>query len=182
MIKQIFNKYKFPALISLVLSVVIIALKLESKPLNIALIILGSLLGVFVLDLDYIFYTYLVDPKHYFSGKVSELVRGKNFGSALLYIKHHRDELRNLPLHSALFQVCLIILCFYTLISTRGLFGKALILSTLSQSFFEQAEDYAKNKNLDSWFWMLKIKLSKNLLIVYFSALFIGFLYLLSLI
>ena len=67
MIKQIFSKYKFPALMSFVLAIVIIALKLESSPLNIALIILGSFLGVFILDLDYIFYTFLVDPKHYFS-------------------------------------------------------------------------------------------------------------------
>ncbi|PJE50617.1 hypothetical protein COV27_02965 [candidate division WWE3 bacterium CG10_big_fil_rev_8_21_14_0_10_39_14] len=182
MIKQIFSKYKFPALMSFVLAIVIIALKLESSPLNIALIILGSFLGVFILDLDYIFYTFLVDPKHYFSKNVSDFLRSKKFGSAFVYIQHHKKELRHMPLHSALFQTCLIILCFYTLISTQSIFGKTLILSTLIQSFFEQAEDYAEDKNLNNWFWVLKVKPTKNFLIGYFSTLFVGFLYLLSLI
>ncbi|MFH1565600.1 MAG: hypothetical protein ABIB98_00155 [bacterium] len=182
MIKQLFNKYKFPALISLVLSLLIIALRLESKPLNILLIILGSFFGSFILDLDYISYTYLVDPDHYFSKNVAGFLRTKNFGNALLYIQHHKKELRNLPLHSALFQAVLVVLCFYTLISTTSLFGKALILSVLTQSFYEQAKNYAEDKNLDSWFWMLKIKLSRNFLIGYFSLAGILFFYLLKLI
>ena len=182
MIKQLFNKYKFPILISLVLSILIIAAKLETKPLNIVFIILGSFLGVFVLDLDYIFYTYFIEPEHFFSKKVAELVHNKDFGGALLYIKHHRKELRNLPLHSALFQVCLIILCFYTLISVQLLFGKILILSTLVQSFFEQAEDYAEDKNLDNWFWVLKVKPAKTFLLAYFATSLLIFLYMLSLI
>ena len=181
-LKQLFNKYKFPALVSLVLSVLIIALRVESKPFNIVLIILGSFLGTFILDLDYIFYTYMVDPQHFFSKNVAGFIRNRSVGSALLYIEHHKKELRNLPLHNILFQASLVVLCFYTVISTQSLFGKALILSTLLQSFFEEARDFAEDKNLDNWFWVLRNKPTSKVLIGYFMLMGILFLYSLSLV
>ena len=181
MIKFLLAKYKFPFLISLVVSVLIIALRLEVKPLNIVFILLGSFMGTFILDLDYIFFTYVVEPKHYFSKNVSDLVRNKNYLGVLQYIDYHKKELRNLPLHSALFQVCLVILGFYILSSSQEVFGKALCLTLIAQMFFEQAKDYAENKKLDRWFWMLKIKPTKQMLIGYFSILSILFTYFLSL-
>lgn len=181
MIKFLFSKYKFPLLISLVISILIIALRLETKPLNIILILFGSLIGAFILDLDYMFFTYIVEPKHYFSKNVSESIKKRNYLGALQYISYHKKELRNLPLHSALFQVSLMVLGFYILSSSQEILGKALCLTLIAQMFFEQAKDYAESKKLDEWFWMLKIKPTKQMLIGYFTILSVLFIYFLSL-
>ena len=181
MIKFLLAKYKFPLLISLVISVLIIALRLEVKPLNIIFVLLGSLMGTFILDLDYIFFTYIVEPEHYFSKNVLESVRNKNYLGALQYIDYHKKELRNLPLHSALFQVSLMVLAFYILSSSQEVLGKSFCLAIIVQMFFEEAKDYAENKKLDAWFWMLKIKPTKSMLIIYFAVLSILFIYFLSL-
>ncbi len=181
MIRLLFSKYKYALLLSFVLCVVIVAIRLESRWYNFIFIILGALFGTFLLDSDYIFFTYFIDPKHYFSVNIQHLVKQRNFSGALQYINYHKGELRGLPLHSTLFQVLLAIVSLYIMLATKSVFGKTLTLVMMGQIFFEQAQDYMEKKDIGNWFWVLKVKPAKEALIFYFALLGVFFLYLLSL-
>ena len=104
MLKTIVNVYKIPLLLSITLAVTLIALRVERNSLTIAFIILGSLLGTVILDLDYIIYAYFLEPNHDFSKTLKTFIHHKDYSNTLAFIHFHKNDLQDKILNSALFQ------------------------------------------------------------------------------
>lgn len=177
LIKQIFDKYTLNLLLSFVLAVVVLALRLETNPINMAWILLGCILGSFLLDLDYYLFAFLVEPSHHFSIRVKEFFNQKNLLGMVVFVSTHTDSLSRLTLHSALFQVIMAVVVLYVLTSSSSVFGQAFVLSGFLASIYKISDQYFRTKNVDNWFWILKEKPTKRFLQIYFASLVIVFVY-----
>ena len=178
--KTLLEKYLFPFLIALVVGLFGIVLRLEKDVFVIAGVLVCVILSTFILDFDYIFFAYFIDPKHFFSQNVQNLIRSKNYIGALTYIEHHKGELRNMPIHSVLFQLILIPFGFYVLNSSYQLAPKTFLLSVQAQLIFEQFKDFSVHKNIDLWLWGCTIKLSSKQIPIWLIANLIVLIYFLS--
>ncbi|MFA6981995.1 MAG: hypothetical protein WC243_03165 [Patescibacteria group bacterium] len=170
MIKKIFEYYKIPLLISIFLSITVLALTLEKNALNISLIIAGALLGSFFLDLDYLLYAFFLEPKADFSITLAGHLKNKEYRSALAYIHYHKNDIGDKTLNSALFQVVLAGASLLVVSSSSSYLVKLLVLSAFVNSLYRLAEHYYEG-NTGLWFWALKVKPDKRATIYYSAAL-----------
>lgn len=161
LLKKIFEIYKVQLLISLTLFIMLLALMGIRDPANIVMVLLGSLVGTFVLDLDYIIYAFLTDPTQDFSLTLKGFLKHKDYINALSYVFYHKDEVKEKTLHSVLFQVILLALTFFMVFSPLNLFTKVMIISAFANSLYRIGESYAADTAME-WFWLLKEPPSKK--------------------
>jgi hypothetical protein len=155
------------------------AIKAESESLQLGFIIMGTLAGMFFLDLDYLIHVFFLEPDAEFSKTVTGFIKHKDFYNAFNYIHYHSDEVKDKTLNSALFQVVLTALMLYVSSSNTSFFLKALVYSSFLNSMYRFSEYYFQNK-VEEWFWMLKSTPSKNTLVVYTIVLLGIFVYCIS--
>jgi len=155
MIKKIFNLYRTPLFLSLTIAIALIATNLIKSPLDICYILVGSLAGTFLLDIDYLIYAYITEPTSDLSKHLRAFISHKDIGNALNHIYYNKNEVKEQSLNSALFQIALATLAIFTTSSLSGVFIKSLILATYANSIYRLSEHYFKG-TLDDWFWVLK--------------------------
>ncbi len=166
MLKNALNFYKVPLIASLTVFIVLLGLSVTRDPITIALLFLGSLAGTFFLDLDYILYAYFLDPQEEFSIQLQSFLKHKDFNGAFSYIHFHRRNLKELTLHSALFQIVLAGLMVFVMYSNASLFFKALMISTFVNSLYRMAQTYFEG-DIYNWFWAVKLQPTRNVLLVF---------------
>lgn len=162
----IVSRYKTPFLICIALSVVLIALRAYDGPTIFTQIIVGTILGLFLLDLDFIIYAYFTDTSDTFSQTLRGYIKHRDFNNALRHIHYHSDDIKEKILNSALFQIVLAGAIVLVCASSANMFTKALVTSLFINSIYRQIEAYYKNKS-DDWFWAIKNKPDKNIFILY---------------
>ena len=155
LIKKIVEIYKIQFLVAVTLFAALMAIMVPRDPLNIAMIVLGCILGTFVSDLDYIIYAFFTDPTEDFSVTLKGYLRHKDYINALSYVFYHKDDVKEKTLHSVLFQVILAGLTFFMIFSPLNLFTRILILATFANSLYRIGEAFFAEKAND-WFWPLK--------------------------
>src|SRR3990172_1952964 len=175
MIKRLFAIYKTPLLLSITLMIAIVAIKVPRELLVYTYVILGSLLGTFVLDIDYVIYAFFLEPDADFSRTLSTFLKHGDLFNALAYIQYHKDEVREKTLNSAVFQIVLAGISLYVVYSDTGFFTRALILSALLNSLYRFSEHYFTHTT-DEWFCALKNKPSQKSSAIYGAVLFALFL------
>lgn len=168
--KTVVSYIKFPLLISAVLAIVLFAVTSIRLPIQATQILLGVLLGTFILDLEYILYAYALEPDKEFSKTLIGFVKHRDLTNVINHIKYHKDEVEDKSLNSALFQVIFAVLCIFVVTATTSLFAKAFVLSILASSLYKLSEYYYDDK-VSEWFWAFKTKPSKSGTKIYFSAL-----------
>lgn len=159
--KSVLTIYKLPLLISLTLIIIMLAISGIGNPVQMASIIVATLLGMFVLDFEYVLNAYFLDTQSDFSKTLVGFVKHSDWNNALKYIYFHKDETRENSLNSALFQMVLAGMSVFVVYAAISLFAKALILSVFAQSIYVLFEFYFKDRT-DDWFWALKVKPSKQ--------------------
>jgi hypothetical protein len=147
--------YRVPFLISLTLSIVLIAVSLARDPWSIVLIILGALLGTFFLDLEYLIYAFFLEPKEDFSKTLAGFIKDRDYPNAAQYIEINKDKVKDKTLNSALFQVVMAFFALFVVSSNRQFFIRALVVSILANSIYRFFEAKYKGQ-LNEWFWALK--------------------------
>lgn len=172
MIKKIFTYYKLPLLISITLIITILALAVVRQALGITEVIIGCLLGTFVLDTEYIMYAYILEPQSEFAKTVFGYIKYKDFTNLLEFINQHKDEVKDKALNSALFQAIIVPMAIFVVYASTSLFIKAFILSTLASSIYKLIEAYFEGK-ADDWFWAIRSRPKKEGVILYIMALII---------
>ncbi len=170
MIKTFLNAYKIPFLLSLTVGIILIALRVEKDVLNIILILLGSLLGMLILEIDYVLYAYFLEPEKEFSKTLQGYITHKDFKGSINYIYFHKTEVKDKTLNSALFQVVLGILMIFVMSSDTSLLIKSLIISTYVNSIYIMLYEYFEGRIKD-WFWSLKGTPNKNTVVIFTTAL-----------
>lgn len=179
MLSKITAIYKTPLLISFVLMIVLMAVRVEFKTLNIIFIAIGVFFGTFILDLDYLIYSYFLEPTADFSKTVVGFLKHGDVANAVSYIYYHKDDIKDKTLNSALFQVVLAVLMYFIASTQTNMVIKALVFSTFVNSLYRLYE-YYDSKRTDEWFWVLKQKPDKRLLLLYSGTLFGVFVYCLT--
>lgn len=170
MLKKIWELYKTPLLLSITLAIVLISLNVLKTPFIIAATILGTVLGTFILDLDYIIYAYFTDPEKDFSRDLRGFVKHKDYSNALNHIFHNKDNIGEKTLNSAIFQIVFAGVTIFTLASTAGFFAKSLVLSVFANSIYKALDQFYAGRVKD-WFWALKTVPNKNGFYLYIATL-----------
>jgi hypothetical protein len=168
--KSLLTFYKIPLLLSVVLTIVLLALNITRDPFEIASVIFGVLVGTFVLDSEYLIHAYLLEPKREFSKTLVTFLKHGDFKNAIDYLNYNKDEIKDKTLNSALFQIAVAGLSLFVISSTDFIFVEALVLSIYLQSLYKFSEYYFNDK-LDSWFWMLKDTPSRSNATIYAASL-----------
>ncbi len=152
---SIFQFYRIPFILSISLGVVLLSTNFRGTYIDIALIFIGVVLGIFFLDLDYFLNAYILEPEDNFSKLLRDYVRSKDFIGALNYIIYHADEVENKTLNSAVFQFSMMFFAIFIVRSDLSIFFKALVLSTQLNTIFRFFYFYFQGHGKD-WFWILK--------------------------
>lgn len=90
----------------------------------------GVVVGVIILFLDRIVYTYSY-PTDQLSQQFNWLTREKRWWEAMKLLDARREEQNKLTFRSALFMVIWVPLSFFALTSTAGLFGKGVVMGLM---------------------------------------------------
>ncbi len=162
MLRAFLSLYKIPILLAIVLSIVLISFNVETRPVYIALIVCGSLVGALVLDLDYFIHAYLIEPDSDFSRSLRAYIDHKDFTGALNFVTVQKDKVKEKTLNSGLFQVVLIALMFMLFYSEASVFMKTIVLSMYANSIYKFAENFYLHQTFEDWFWFLKGSPKKN--------------------
>lgn len=177
--KKLATSYSTQLLVSITTGIAVIAGTIARSLAEILLILVGALLGTFVLDLEYLLYAYFFEPQKDFSVNLKAYIKHKDFIGAIKYIKQHPDDIKDKSLNSALFQLVMIPLLIYISYATTNYFVKALAFSTYANSIYRMVESYYLQKSAE-WFWALKNKPDKRGLIAYSIILILVLIFCLS--
>jgi len=92
--------------------------------------ILGVVVGVLILFLDRVAYTYAF-PEEQLSQQFAWFVKNKKYGQGLAVLDLRRQEQEKLTFRSALFIAIWVPLAIFALTSTSGLFGKGVVMGLM---------------------------------------------------
>lgn len=137
---------------------------------------LGGLFGSLFLDVDHLFYAYLQAPHEFTSQRAKRLFEQKQFKEGVILLFETQEERGRMIFHSSLFQIVLLIVCFFVLTSSASLFGKGLVLGMLLHSLTDQGFEFIKNGEIENWFWQFREKPETNIQGIYFAFVFLLFL------
>ena len=125
--------------------------------------VVGTLIGVLILYLDRVVYTYSY-PAEQLSQQFSWYWKQKQYGTALALLDTRRLEQEKLTFRSALFMVVWVPLAFFALTSTSALFGKGvvmgLMLHILADAWRLQRTDPQRLHT--RLFWQIKREISRG--------------------
>jgi hypothetical protein len=141
--------------ISITVAIVIISLSLFKTPKILLLTTSAALIGTFILDLDYFFYAYFLEPEKGFSQTLRGFVTHRDINNVISHIQHNKGEVSDKTLNSAFFQILLAGITILAVSSTSGIFLKTLIVSTFANSIYRLTDYYFDGQAKD-WFWALK--------------------------
>lgn len=143
-----------------VLYLLVITLARFKLDLNILWIWLGGLLGSVILESDYLFQVFLVQPDLPLSFEVKQLGEKKQYKEALNTLYKRRNEIKTLTFHTIFFQIIFYCFSFFILSSSGSYFGQALVLVVLLRLLKDQFEEIRSNDGLSSvWFSKLNVSL-----------------------
>jgi hypothetical protein len=179
MLFKTLTHYKIPLLLSVTLAVVILGLSVVRTPVSIILVFLGSLLGTFILDLDYIIYAYFLEPNTDFSRTLTTYIKHRDFANAASFIEYHKHEVEDKTLHSILFQIVLAASVIFVVSASDNMFIVSLVLSSYVSTIYTLVREYLANGATD-WFWSLKNPPTKSGVSVYVLVLLLILVYALS--
>ena len=170
MVKLLLDKFKMSLLLSMVLAIVLIAIRVEKNPVYIVAIVVICLAGTFLLDLDYFIYAYFLEPTDDFSLHLKGFLQHKDYGGAVSYIVHHREQVKERTLNSALFQAILAGSLVFVFASSASLPVKVLLMAAFVNSLYRFSEYYFEGR-AGEWFWVLKATPSKQGMLLYATGL-----------
>jgi hypothetical protein len=125
--------------------------------------LLGTAVGVGILFLDRVAYTYAY-PGEQLSQQFSWLVKNKQYIRAIEALDSRRQEQERLTFRSVLFMALWVFLAFFALTSTSSLFGKGVVMGLMLHILYDAWRlQKADPSRLDTrLFWQIKRKFSNE--------------------
>lgn len=155
MLKKIFVYYKIPLLLSITIGIIISAMAVVRNPWEIAEVVLGVVFGAFILDSEYILYSYIFEPNSEFAKSLFAYIKHKDYAGLIGFINEHKYDVKDKSLNSVLFQAVLVPLSIFVIYSPASFFIKSLVLATYANSIYKLIESYFEGKTKE-WFWAIK--------------------------
>lgn len=141
--------------------------------------ILGVAVGVVLLFLDRVAYTYAY-PSEQLSQQFTWLVKDKKLGRALELLDSRRGEQKRLTFRSALFIAIWVPLSFFALTSTTSLFGKGVVMGLMLHILYDswRLQKLDPGALSERLFWQIKREVGgqeKMLFLYIITAVFVAF-------
>ena len=167
-----------------VLSVVNQSLVLPAQWLRLVWLILGGILGWWLVWLDFIAFAYILHQEAQVSQYIKFQLDNRRFKKAAEMVALRIGEFDKLTTRSVLFQFAWVVLTIFTLTSTAGWFGKTMIMALGLHILIDQWQLYMKDKEAlkKQLFWQIQRPISDKELQWYLyilSGLFLWFVLLL---
>ena len=139
---------------------------------------LGGLVGMFLLEIDHLFYLLLIRPYELTSLRLRRLLDQHRFKEALVLLVDTRQERIKLSFHHALFQVVLLVLALFVLTSTISLFGAGLVMGMILHLLKDELGDlFVREEHLRRWlFWTVKTEVSFHFQKIFVMVMVLAFL------
>lgn len=169
--KRIVNHLKITVIFLLLLS--LYRLKID---FSLIFLWLGGLVGALILDLDYLFQVFLVQPDLPLSKEAKTLWQEKKYQEILKLVYAKTDEITKYTFHTLFFQAIFFLFSFFVMTSTASHFGQALVLCASLHLLTEQIADIREKGMLsDYWFARLNVYLPKDRQKLYVGGLILVF-------
>jgi uncharacterized membrane protein YagU involved in acid resistance len=123
----------------------------------------GAILGIFLFNLDHVFYLLFVSPHELTSQRFRRLLEQRKFKEALTLMADTTYERQRLSFHNAFFQVILLVLCFFVLTSTNQLLGSGLVMGMMLHLLKDEVGELLnkREERLKKWlFWQVNFEIS----------------------
>ncbi|MCX7928719.1 MAG: hypothetical protein N2558_03485 [Patescibacteria group bacterium] len=144
--------------------------------------IYGAIVGYLLPYLDHLIYVYGICPNELTSQRVKAYFSKGNFlsGIKLLFLTH--NERNKFILHTAHFQLILVMVAFWVVSSGGSIVGKGIVVFFLFSLVIQQLLELYEKRNINDWFCAMPFDLSKaqqvlyvgaNLVLVFLLALFL---------
>ncbi len=137
---------------------------------------LGLFFGSLFLDIDHLLYALFQAPYEFTSQRIKRFFDNKQFKEGIVFLFETQKERTRLVFHSVLFQVILLVVCFFILTSSLSLFGKGMVLGMMLHLLIDQAEEFLRDGEIKNWFWQFRVKPDKSVQKFYLSFVFLIFL------
>src|SRR3989344_8518541 len=141
-----------------VLAVVNQSLSLPREWLQLVWLILGGILGWWLVWLDFVAFAYILHPEAQVSQYIKFQLDNRRFKKAAEMVTLRIGEFDKLTTRSALFQAAWVVLTVFTLTSTAGWFGKTMIMALGLHILIDQWQLYMKDKEAlkKQLFWQIQ--------------------------
>lgn len=169
----IINRYKIPFLIALVVGLSAVVFGNVSNWLVAVWAFLGAILGIFIVDMEYILNAYIIDPSVEISGIIRDMIKKKQYKLYFKFLNENEYKFTNMAIHSTLFLVILAFFAFYIIVGNYWVFAKTFTVSILAVLVYKSIIELSKTKTLKRWFWFYNGEISYRASIVYCVSLVI---------
>lgn len=124
---------------------------------------LGAFIGIFLIDIDHFIYFFFTNPHELTSQRAQRLWQQKRFKELIVLTSDTSGERIKLAFHNVLFQLILLVLCFFVLTSTGSLFGAGLVMAMALHLLKDEFHEWwtGREERLRQWlFWPIKMDVS----------------------
>ena len=115
----------------------------------------GAILGGYFVKLDQLVYVYFTQPEALLSLEIKSLIKQKRKKEAWNLLCQRGGE-QNLAFRSALFQAGWTVLAFFTLTSTKVIFGKIMVMAVGLHLLLNEWEAILSGRGIAWIFWQIK--------------------------
>lgn len=124
--------------------------------INLCLMFGAAFLSRYFFVLDQLIDIVFTNPQSSLALAVAPLLSLKQYKQTLILLGQRNKELTKLALKSVLFQVAWVVLAFFILTSTAGIFGKTLVMAIGLHLLLTEWEDFMDKKDMGWLFWQIK--------------------------
>ena len=117
---------------------------------------LGGFVGLGLFNLDHLVYLLWQAPEDEHAPELKRRLKEKKIVPVLDFLSRTAGSRKKLVAHSVVFQVVLVVLGFFALTSTVGIFGKGMMMGLFLYPLLVQGERLLKGKRIDGWFWQVE--------------------------
>ncbi|MBI3384865.1 hypothetical protein HY030_01590 [Candidatus Gottesmanbacteria bacterium] len=137
---------------------------------------LGGLLGAVILETDYLFQVFLVQPELPVAQDVRKIMREFGVIKGIKTVFERTGEIKNLTFHTIFFQVIFYVFALFITTSSGSVFGQALVLTALLSLLTKQVKEVREIGELDKgWFYRLNVSLTSDRQKIYVAVMVIFF-------
>jgi len=115
----------------------------------------GGFLGAYFIKIEQIFYSFYIKPQEALSQEIQALFKQRKKKELWRLLKKGVNQ-QKLAFRSAVFQIVWVVLAFFTVSSTVGMFGKGLVMAIGLHLLLDEWNDYLNDKDIGWLFWQIK--------------------------
>lgn len=144
--------------------------------LQIFYLFLGLIIGIFLLDIDYLIFWFFIKPNNEESRLIKLAIENKEFKSVIKIIQNSHQTHYNLIFHHYFFQVILTLFSLFIFTSTKNTFASALTLGLNLHLIIDEIIGYrADPKTVQKWLFAREPKQLPIIFLKKYITVFISF-------